>query len=141
MMNKMFKSHSSTKKEESDSESEASAICWKQGTNLVQQMYIAQQYRTDNSMESNKEDNSIDDCQLKGLRKKAKKVKKILKRSWEVYTVQRVALKQQKVPKEQLIGQSNQQYADICVMVKDPRIGKEKFYKRYWIPAIQSLSY
>ena len=36
MMNKMFKSHSSTKKEESDSEFEASADGWKKGINLVQ---------------------------------------------------------------------------------------------------------
>ena len=42
----------------------------------------------------------------------------------ERYTVQRVGPKRRKVPKEQSIRQSNQRYADICVMVKDPRTGK-----------------
>ena len=76
-MNKMFKSHSSTKKEESDSESGALAVGWKQEINLVQQMYIAQQYRTDNGMDSDKEVKSIDDNQLKGFRKKTQKGGKI----------------------------------------------------------------
>ena len=34
VMNKMFKSHSSTQKDDSDSESEASADGWKKGVNL-----------------------------------------------------------------------------------------------------------
>ena len=55
VMNKMFKSHSSTKKDESDYKSEALAEGWKKRINLVQQMYITQQYRTDNGMDSNKE--------------------------------------------------------------------------------------
>ena len=81
VMNKMFKSHSSTKKDDSDSESEASADGWKKGINLVQQMFIAQQYRQDNGMHSDTEVNNIEDDQLKGLRKKAKKAEKALKRS------------------------------------------------------------
>ena len=80
-MNKMFKSHSFTKKEESNSESETLAIGWKQGINLVQQMYIAQQYRRYNGLDSDEEVKSIDDDQLKGLRKKTKKAEKSLKRS------------------------------------------------------------
>ena len=52
VMSKIFKSHSSTKKEESDSESEALAVSWKQGINLVKKMYIVQQYQTDNDMDS-----------------------------------------------------------------------------------------
>ena len=55
VINKMFKFHSSTKKEESDSESEALADGWKKGINLVQQMYIDQQYRTDNGMDLDEE--------------------------------------------------------------------------------------
>ena len=51
----MFKSYSSTKKDESDYKSEALAEGWKKRINLVQQMYITQQYRTDNGMDSNKE--------------------------------------------------------------------------------------
>ena len=43
--------------------------------------------------------------------------------------VQPVGPKQRNVPKEQSIGQSNQQYADICVMVKDPRTGKGKMLR------------
>ena len=81
MMNKMFKSHSSTKKEESDSESEASADGWKKGINLVQQMFIAQQYRQDTGMDSEEEINDIDKDHLKGLRKKARNAEKALKRS------------------------------------------------------------
>ena len=80
VMNKMFKSYSSTKKDDSDSESEASADGWKKGVNLVQQMFIAQQYCKDNGMNSDEEINSIEDDQLKGLRKKARKAEKALKR-------------------------------------------------------------
>ena len=97
-MNKMFEAHSSTKKNDPDSESEASAYGWKKGINLVQQMFIAQQYQKDNDMDSDKKINDIEGDQLKGLRKKAKKAEKSLKRSWEVYTVQHVGPKQQKVP-------------------------------------------
>ena len=59
VMNKMIKS--SAKKEESDSESEASADGWKKGVNLVQQMFIAQQYWKENGMDSEKEINNIED--------------------------------------------------------------------------------
>ena len=76
VMNKMFKSHSSVKKDDSDYESVALAYGWKKGVNLVQQMFIAEQYRKDNGMNTDEEINSIEDDQLKGLRKKAKKVEK-----------------------------------------------------------------
>ena len=75
-------------------------------------------------MDSDKEITSIEGDQLKHHRKKAKKAEKALKQSWEAYTVQHVGPKQRKVPKEHSIGQSNRRYADICVMVKDPRKGK-----------------
>ena len=77
----MFKYHFSTKKEESDSESKALSVGWKKDINLVQQMFIAQQYRTDNGMDSDEEVKYIDNDQLKCLRKKAKKAKKCRKRS------------------------------------------------------------
>ena len=80
-INKMFRSHSSTKKDDSDSESEASADGWKKGINLVQQMFIAQQYQKDNGMHSDKEIDDIKKDELKGLHKKAKKAEKALKRS------------------------------------------------------------
>ena len=66
-------------------------------------MYIAQQYRADNEKGSDKDVKSIEGVQLKSLKKKAKKAEKALRKSWEVYTVQRVGPKWQKVPKEQLI--------------------------------------
>ena len=82
VINQMCKAHFSTKKEESDTKSESTATTgWKQGINSVQQMNIAQQYRQDNGMDSDKEVKSIDDNQLKGLRKKAKKAEKAAKRS------------------------------------------------------------
>ena len=77
-------------------------------------------------MDLDKDVKSIDGDQLKTLRKKAKRTEKALKHSREVYTVQRVGPKRRKLPKEQSIRQSNRQYADICVMVKDPRTGKGK---------------
>ena len=67
-------------------------------------MYIAQQYRQNNGLDSEVDVNSIDDDQLKSLKKKAKKAQKNLKKNWEVYAVQRVGPKQRKVPKEQPIG-------------------------------------
>ena len=126
----MFKSHSSNKKEESDSKSESSAATgWKKGINSVQQIYVAHQYWQDNGMDLDEDVKYIDGDQLKSLRKKSKKVEKALKLSWQVYTVQHVGPKRRKVPKEQSIGQSNQQYVDICVMVKDPRTGKGKMLR------------
>ena len=70
-------------------------------------MLIAQLYRQDTGMDSDEEINDIENGHLKGLQEKAKKAEKVLKRSWDVYTVQRVGPKQQKIPKEQLIGQNN----------------------------------
>ena len=81
VMNKIFKSHSSTKKNESDFKSEALAEGWKKGINLVQQMYIAQQYQTDNGVDLDEEVNTIEGDQLKCLRKKAKKIEKSFKLS------------------------------------------------------------
>ena len=63
-------------------------------------MYIAQQYRADNGMDSNKEIAPIEDNQLNHLCKKDKQAEKALKLSWEVYTVQCDGPKQRKVPKE-----------------------------------------
>ena len=71
----MFKSHSSNK-EESDSDSESSTADWKKGINQVQQMYIAQQYRANNGMDFKEDVKSIDNDQLKNLKKKVKKREK-----------------------------------------------------------------
>ena len=43
--------------------------------------------------------------------------------------MQRVGLKRRKVPKQLSIGQSNQQYSDICVMVKDRKTGKGRMLR------------
>ena len=67
---------------------------WKKDINQVQQMYIAQQYQAENGMDLDEDVKSIEGNQLKSLKKKAKKVEKNLKKSWEVYTVQRVGPKQ-----------------------------------------------
>ena len=80
-MNKMFKAHSSTKKNDSYSESKASADGWKKDINLVKQISIAQQYQQDNGMDLDKEINNIEGDQLKGLRKTAKKAEKALRKS------------------------------------------------------------
>ena len=80
-INEMFKSHSSNTKEKSDSDSKSSAADWKKGINQVQQMYIAQQYRVDNCMDSEEDVKSIEGDQLKSLTKKTKKIEKALKRS------------------------------------------------------------
>ena len=74
-INQMFKTHSSTKKD-SDSDSEPEETGWKKGISTVHQMYIAQQYRSDNGMDLDKEVKSIDYNQLKSLRKKARKAEK-----------------------------------------------------------------
>ena len=87
------------KVEESDSKLASSTANWKKGINSCQQMYIAQQFWADNGLDSGEDVNSIDDDQLKSL----KKVEKALKR-WGAYTVQRVSPKRRKVPKEQSIG-------------------------------------
>ena len=79
-MNKMFRSHSSTKKDYSDSESEATEG-WKKNVSLVHQMYIAQQFKKDNSMDLDNDDFEIDKDEVKFYLKKAKKAEKSLKRS------------------------------------------------------------
>ena len=114
IMSKMIKS---SNRNDSDSKSKASAEGWKKNINLVQQMFITQQYKKDNGMHlEDKNIGEIEKDKLEVLLKRAKKAK-LLKRSWEVYTVQRVGPKRQKIPKEQSIGQNNQRYADIYVMV------------------------
>ena len=77
----MIKLSQSSKKEDSKSESEGSTAEWKKGVSQVQQMYIAQQYRADNGMDSEEEINSIEGDQLKSLCKRAKKAEKALKLS------------------------------------------------------------
>ena len=67
----------------------------------------------------------IEPVKLSALKKKYNKQEKQL-RKWEVYATQRVGPKQQKVLKELSIGESNWQYADVCVMVKDPKTWKGK---------------
>ena len=81
VMNKMFKAHFSTKKDDSNQESKTSADDWKKGINLVRQIFIAQQYGQDNSMHLDKEVNNNEDNQLKELQKKAKNAEKAPKRS------------------------------------------------------------
>ena len=78
MMNKMFKSHSS--KKDSDSESEATEG-WKKNISLVHQMYIATQFKKDNGMDSDDDSFTLDKDEVKRYLKKAKKAEKSLKRS------------------------------------------------------------
>ena len=91
----MFKSHSSTKKDEFDSKSEALAEGWKTGINLVQQIYIAQQYQTDNGMDLDKEVDNIEGDQLKGLQKKPKRQKNLSSVA-EKYTQYRILVRNNK---------------------------------------------
>ena len=78
-INQLVKSHAL--KEESDSDSKSVAADWKKGVNQVQQMYMAQQYRQNNGLDSEEDVSSIDDDQLKSLKKKAKKTQKNLKKN------------------------------------------------------------
>ena len=78
-LNKMFGSHSSTKKEESDSESEEGD--WKKGLSTVHQMYIAMQYRQDNGMDTDDNVREIDQDSLRDYVKAARKAEKSLKKS------------------------------------------------------------
>ena len=81
-INTMFKSHASSKEEESDSISgSSSTVGWKKGISTVHQMYIAHQYQTDNGMDLDEDVKLIDSNQLKTLRKQARKAEKALKRS------------------------------------------------------------
>ena len=43
--------------------------------------------------------------------------------------MQHISPKRQKVPRELSIRESNRQYADVCVMVKDPKTEKEKMLR------------
>ena len=54
---------------------------WKKGVNLVQQMFITQQYRKDNGMNLVEEINNIEDDQLKRPPKEIQKGKKALKQN------------------------------------------------------------
>ena len=63
---------SSVEKIDSDSDSNTESPEWKKGVNQIQQMYIAQQQRTDNNMDSDEEIGHIDQDQLEYLKKKAK---------------------------------------------------------------------
>ena len=88
-------------------------------------MYILQKYKRNNSYKSDNNVTYIEPDKLSALKKRCKKQEKNVKK-WEVYTTQRVGPKRQKVPKELSIGESNRRYADVCVMVKDPKTGKGK---------------
>ena len=77
MMNKMFKSHAFTK----DSDSESETTGWKKNISLVHQMYIATQFKKDNSMDSDDDDFELNKDKVKHYLKKAKKAEKSLKRS------------------------------------------------------------
>ena len=91
-------------------------------------MYISQEYKRNNSYKSDNNMTHIEPDELSALKKKYKKQEKKL-RKWEVYATQRVGPKRQKVPKELSIGKSNPRYADVCVMVKDPKTEKEKMLR------------
>ena len=78
MMNKMFKSHSSTKGSDSKSETTEG---WKKNLSLVHQMYIATQFKKDNDIDSDDDDFEINKDEVKFYLKKAKKAEKSLKRS------------------------------------------------------------
>ena len=79
-LNQLVKAQVAKGGEDSDSKSASSTAEWKKGINSCQQMYIAQQFRADNGLDSGEDVNSIDDNQLKSLKKKAKKAEKALKR-------------------------------------------------------------
>ena len=80
-LNQLVKAQVAKGGEESDSESASSTADLKKGINSCQQMYIAQQFRADNGLDSGEDVNSIDDDQLRSLKKKAKKAEKNIKRS------------------------------------------------------------
>ena len=65
IMSKLIKS--SGKKDDSDSKTETSADGWRKSINLVQQMFIVQQYRQDNGMHLDKEIDDIEKDKLRGL--------------------------------------------------------------------------
>ena len=77
IMSNMIKS---SKRDDSDSESEATEG-WKKNVSLVHQMYIAQQFKKDNGMDSDNDDFKIKKDEVKFYLKKAKKAEKSLKRS------------------------------------------------------------
>ena len=77
IMSKMIKS---SKRDDSDSKSKATEE-WKKNVSLVHQMYIAQQFKKDNSMDLDDDDFEIDKDEVKFYLKKAKKAEKSLKRS------------------------------------------------------------
>ena len=119
----------SRKSADSDSESDGdNTVEWTKGLTTVQQMYISQEYKRNMGYESDDNVNHIEPDELSALKKKCKKQEKKLKKNshWEVYATQRVGPKKRKVPRELSIGESNRRYADVCVMVKDPKTGKGK---------------
>lgn len=78
-LNSMFKSHSSTKKEESDDKSDKGD--WKKGLSTCHQMYIAMQYRQDNGLDNDDNIQDIDQDSLKDYVKQAKRAEKSLRKS------------------------------------------------------------
>ena len=66
-------------KAESDSESNSNGPDWTQGLNFVQQMFIAQEFKTNNSYDSEDAVTHIDPDKLDSLQKKCKKLEKQLK--------------------------------------------------------------
>ena len=77
IVSKMIKS---SRKDDSDSESDATEG-WKKNVSLVHQMYIAQQFKRDNSIDSDYDDFELNKDEVKFYLKKARKAEKSLKRS------------------------------------------------------------
>ena len=88
-------------------------------------MYISQEYKGNNGYKSDDNVQHIEPDKLSAFKKKFKKQERQL-RKWEVNDTHCVGSKRRKVPNKLSIEESNQQYADVCVMVKVPKTGKEK---------------
>ena len=63
-------------------------------------MFIAQEFRKNNSYDSDNAATHINPDELNSLKKKCKKMEKQLKKRWEVYATQRVGPKRRKISKE-----------------------------------------
>ena len=87
-------------------------------------MFISQEFKRNNGYGFDNHIIHINPDKLTLFKKKCKKVQKQLKGRWEVYGTQCVDTKRRKVPNEIYIGQRNQQYSIVCVMVNDPKTGK-----------------
>ena len=125
------------KSEDSDSDSYGdNTVEWTKGLSSVQQMYISQEYKQNNGYKSDNNVPHIEPDKLSALKKTFKKQEKQL-RKWEVYATQRVGPKRQKVLKELSIGESNQQYADVCNNERSKDWKRENALRTTWFRLYQ----